>query len=525
MLVGVQLRRLREASGITREAAGYAIRASESKISRMELGRVGFKERDVSDLLTLYGVADQAERDTLLNLVREANAPGWWHRYNDVLPGWFQTYMGLEESASVIRTYEVQFVPGLLQAEGYARAVFRQGNPEAPEREIEQRVDVRMRRRQRILHSGAARLWAVIDEAALRRPIGGPGVMRDQIEHLLRLAKLPHVTIQVMPLSFGGHAAEGGAFTILRFSEPDVSDVVYIENLTGALYLDRHDEVESYQKVMERLCVDSAAPDAIDEVMHDILREVDPPIASGPAIRLPRRVGSVRTAGRSVTTGGTRADGAVLYTVSTPFGVRLLIGKVSGDDPAGTAERVALAFRDLAEHEPMLTGVAERMNTVVAASGRAEDYVTALLVTIRDWEGQAELVCCGHPPPLLVRDSLVSVVDVMPTGPPLGLMDVAGDWSESTTVPFGQGDRLLLHTKSVGQACDAEGRPYPLAERVAGLVHDDPDMTLASLAEDLLRYSDGPLEDGAALLLVQGEPLPAAERESPGTAGRSSLKD
>ncbi|MCW2902949.1 MAG: helix-turn-helix domain protein [Streptosporangiaceae bacterium] len=273
ILLGSQLRRLRESRGVSRQDAGYVIRASESKISRLELGRVSFKERDVADLLTHYGVTDISERDALLRLVREANAPGWWHRYGDVLPSWFQTYVGLEESASLIRTYELQFVPGLLQAEPYAREVFKLGNADASAQEIDHRVELRLQRQQRLTGPNAPRLWAVLDEAALRRPIGGTGVMRDQLEHLITVSKMPNVTVQVMPFTFGGHAAEGGAFSILRFPEPDLPDIVYVETLTGALYLDKRDDVDVYMQAMERLAVDSTTPDATVELLGDILGE------------------------------------------------------------------------------------------------------------------------------------------------------------------------------------------------------------------------------------------------------------
>ncbi|MGI8330251.1 helix-turn-helix domain-containing protein [Actinomadura scrupuli] len=273
ILLGSQLRRLREQRGVSRQDAGYVIRASESKISRLELGRVSFKERDVADLLTLYGVADDSEREALLGLAREANAPGWWHRYAEVLPNWFQTYVGLEEAAGLIRTYELQFVPGLLQSEGYARAVIGLGNGGATAEEIDQRVGLRLQRQQRLTGANPPRLWAVLDEAALRRPIGGTGVMRGQLEHLINVSKLPNVTIQVMPFKFGGHAAEGGAFTILRFPEPDLPDVVYVETLTGALYLDKRDDVDVYLQAMERLSVDSATPDGTIEMIGEILRE------------------------------------------------------------------------------------------------------------------------------------------------------------------------------------------------------------------------------------------------------------
>ncbi|WP_329255827.1 helix-turn-helix domain-containing protein [Actinoallomurus sp. NBC_01490] len=272
-LLGAQLRRLRERQGITREEAGYAIRASGSKMSRLELGRVGFKERDVADLLTLYGVTDETDRESLLALARDANSPGWWHRYGDVLPGWFETYVGLEEAAALVRTYEVQFIPGLLQTEEYARAVISLGNSTAPPEEIEQRVSLRITRQKLLTRGESPRLWAVVDEAALRRPIGGRDVMRGQIERLIEATKLPGVILQVLPFRVGGHTAEAGAFSILRFPESDLPDVVYVEQLTSALYLDRRDDVDSYMEAMERLCVVSAPPDETAEILSRILQE------------------------------------------------------------------------------------------------------------------------------------------------------------------------------------------------------------------------------------------------------------
>ncbi|RSS98601.1 DUF5753 domain-containing protein, partial [Streptomyces sp. WAC05374] len=212
------------------------IRGSESKISRMELGRVGFKERDVSDLLTLYGVVDEQAREAVIALVGKANEPGWWHRFNDVLPTWFQAYVGLEEAAARIRTYEVQFVPGLLQTKEYARAVVTAGSAGISSDEIARRVDLRLERQRVLDRPDGPFFWAVIDEAALRRPIGGAEVMRAQLEHLADLMRQPNITIQIMPFSFGGHSAEGGAFSILRFPDRELPDVVYVEQLASALY-------------------------------------------------------------------------------------------------------------------------------------------------------------------------------------------------------------------------------------------------------------------------------------------------
>jgi transcriptional regulator with XRE-family HTH domain len=273
ILLGSQLRMLREVKGITREEAGYAIRASGSKISRMELGRVSFKERDVTDLLKLYGV-DEDETATLVALAVQANSPGWWHKYGDVLPDWFQVYVGLEEAASLIRLYEVQFVPGLLQTADYARAVVRLGQPGAAPEEIERRISLRMGRQELLTKPGGPRLWAIVDEAALRRPIGGTEVMRAQLVQLIQATEDPNVTLQVMPFRSGGHAAEAGAFTIMRFPEPDLPDVVYLEQLTSALYLDKRDDVEKYTEVMERLSVESESPERSVDILSGMLEEV-----------------------------------------------------------------------------------------------------------------------------------------------------------------------------------------------------------------------------------------------------------
>jgi transcriptional regulator with XRE-family HTH domain len=275
ILLGSQLRKLREAKGVAREAAGYEIRASESKISRMELGRVGFKERDVADLLTLYGVTGEGEREALLALAREANNPGWWHRFGDVLPSWFQAYLGLESAAALIRTYEVQFIPGLLQTRDYARAVVLLGHGRAPNDEVERRVNLRMTRQNIFDRTDPPHLWAVVDEAALRRPIGGPEVMRGQVASLIEATKLPNIRIQVIPFQAGGHAAAGGAFSILRFPDQELPDVVYIEQLTSALYLDKRDDVDQYAAAMERVCVEAEPPDRTAEILERILRDFD----------------------------------------------------------------------------------------------------------------------------------------------------------------------------------------------------------------------------------------------------------
>ena len=274
MLLGAQLRRLREGAGVTRDDAGYHIRASGSKISRMELGRVSFKERDVTDLLEFYGVGDLAEREKLVQLTREANATPWYQKFQDVVPDWFHVFVGLEEAAQLIRVYEVQFVPGLLQTEEYARAVILQGAPGLDPDEVERRVALRMGRQKLLTREHPPRYWVIMDEAALRRPMGGRDVHVGQIERLIDLVGEPNITIQVMPFRYGGHAAEGGAFTIMRFPETDLPDVVYMEYLTGAHYIDKPEEVERYAAVMERLSVAGTSPDRTREILTGMLKDI-----------------------------------------------------------------------------------------------------------------------------------------------------------------------------------------------------------------------------------------------------------
>ena len=274
IILGAHLRRMREAAQISRSDAGWEIRSSESKVSRMELGRVGFKERDVGDLLSLYGLDDGEERERLMALARDANNPGWWHRFGDVLPNWFQSYVGLEAAASIIRTYEVQFVPGLLQTEDYAKAVVLLGHGAAPMAEIDRRVRLRLARQQILTRADPPRLWAVLDESTLRRPIGGAKVMRAQLEALIEATKLPHVTLQVIPFSAGGHAATGGAFAILRFPDRDLPDVIYTEQLTSGLYLDKREDVDDYTAAMDRLCIEAESPARTIEVISRIMHEL-----------------------------------------------------------------------------------------------------------------------------------------------------------------------------------------------------------------------------------------------------------
>ena len=271
ILLGTQLRRLRQEKKISRHDAGYAIRASHAKISRMELGQVSFKRRDVDDLLQLYGVDDPKQREALLGLISSANAQGWWHKYGDVLPQWFGVYVGLEESASVIRTFEVQFVPGLLQSEDYARSVIRLSRTATSDEDVDSRVTMRMRRQRRFLEPHAPRLWAVIDEAVLHRPYGDAEVMRGQIEHLIEMTLRPNITIQIATFAMGGHPAAGGPFSILRFPTPQLPDVVYLEQLSSALYFDKYEDTNRYSQTMDHLATQAPPPSATEGILRGFL--------------------------------------------------------------------------------------------------------------------------------------------------------------------------------------------------------------------------------------------------------------
>jgi len=272
ILLGTQLRRLRESRGISAQDAAKAIRGSESKISRIELGRNAVREVDIADLLNLYGITDMAEREQLLSLASQANQQGWWHRYQDVLPAWFQSYIGLEESAESIRSFDAQFVPGLLQTEDYAAAVIQLGAyaPEDAHRMVYLRKE-----RQRRFTSGGLRLWAVIDEVALRRPVGCPALMRAQLQHLLDISNRPALTIQVCPFLTGASYAAPGSFSILQFATEDLSDIVYVEQLTSALYLDKRADVGRYTDAMDQIAGTSSTPEQTTDLIRSMLGELE----------------------------------------------------------------------------------------------------------------------------------------------------------------------------------------------------------------------------------------------------------
>lgn len=290
MVLGGRLRRLREASGLSREQAGDHIRGSDSKISRLELGRTSIRERDLVDLLELYGVTDAEELEAFQELARQANTSGWWHRDNDWLPKWFDMYLGLEQAAQVIRCYEPRAVPELLQTPEYARALLTLAHPGEPEDAIERRVALRMRRQHILTRAHPPHLWLIVEEAALTRRIGGSRVWGAQMDQLLAVAEQPHITVQVLADHVGGPALADGAFTYLRFAEADLPDIVYLQQLTGALYLDKQADLDAYRAVANQLSVHAAPPEYTPGLLS-ALRRRQPRVLDQPARREPGRMG------------------------------------------------------------------------------------------------------------------------------------------------------------------------------------------------------------------------------------------
>ena len=276
MILGKQLEELRTRTGLSYDEAGAAIGVSHSTIRRMEAAKVArLRLTDVEKLLQTYGVTDQHELDTFLKSVREANKRGWWHVYRDVMPDWFAAYLSLEQAALQIRAYEPQFVHGLLQTEDYARALLSSGNPHIPAGATERRVALRMRRQELLSSESAPRLWVVMDETVLRWPVGGAAVMRAQIDHLITLNALPHVTLQIMPFSNGPHPAmPAGAFHVFRFRAAELPDIVYLDGLIGAVYLDKADDVVVYREALDRVSAQSAPAQKTEALLGEIREEL-----------------------------------------------------------------------------------------------------------------------------------------------------------------------------------------------------------------------------------------------------------
>ncbi|EST38157.1 hypothetical protein N566_09030 [Streptomycetaceae bacterium MP113-05] len=273
IVLGLRLRDLREGADVTFDRAAEALRVNPTTVRRMEKAEVGLKPLYVEKLLQVYGVG-QAEGLAFLSLVEEANNPGWWHRFRDVLPGWFSLYVSLEESASVIRAYEPHCVPGLLQTEDYARALFRVGFPGAPDEELDRRVALRMARQSLLDRRSDVRLWAVLDETVLRRPVGGPAVMREQLDRLVQASAAPNVSLQILPYAAGPHPGMFGPFQLFRFDIPELPDIVYTESLTGAVYHDERADTVAYLEALDRMGAQAAPLADTGRILGDMRKEL-----------------------------------------------------------------------------------------------------------------------------------------------------------------------------------------------------------------------------------------------------------
>ncbi|CAM5336827.1 MULTISPECIES: helix-turn-helix domain-containing protein [Streptomyces] len=274
VVLGRRLLDLRERAGLKREEAARVLRVAPATVRRMEMAEVSLKIPYLQLLLKAYGVPDD-EAELFVQLAEEANKPGWWQRFHDILPGWFSMYVSLEGAASLIRSYEPHFVPGLLQTEDYARGVLKSGavGQTSPE-DIERHVALRMQRQQLLTRPDAPRFWVVMDETALRRPVGDPEVMRAQIDKLLDATKLPHVTLQIAPFANGPHPGTYGPFVLFRFAMSELPDMVYSEYLTGAVYLDARTEVAAHLEVMDRMAAQAATARRTKEILRDLRKEL-----------------------------------------------------------------------------------------------------------------------------------------------------------------------------------------------------------------------------------------------------------
>ncbi|MFF1460132.1 helix-turn-helix domain-containing protein [Streptomyces sp. NPDC058330] len=268
--LGQELRRLREIKGMTAEEVAERLLVSQSKISRLENGRRSISQRDVRDLCGVYEVEDHRVVDSLMQMAKDSRQQGWWHAFGDIP---YSVYIGLETDAESLRVYEPQVVPGLLQTRSYAEAVISGALPEAPPSDIEKRVNVRARRQDRVNSTEQPlRLWAVIDESALRRLVGGKQVMIEQLEHLIEQSHLPHVTVQVLPFEMGAHPGINGQYAILEFPDAADSSVVYIEGVTSDLYLEKANDVQRYSVMYEHLRAQALNVEQTREFISDIAK-------------------------------------------------------------------------------------------------------------------------------------------------------------------------------------------------------------------------------------------------------------
>lgn len=273
IVLGKRLQDLRKRAGKSLDDAAAVLDVSSLTIRRMENGQVGWKIPYVKDLLATYGVVDESEVENFLELAREANKPGWWYRHREALPEWFRAYVALEEAANVIRAYEPHYIPGLLQTEEYARAILLAGS-DGNSADADRKVAVRMERQKLLARPDAPTLWVVMDETVFRRPIASAEVMRAQIDRLIEVIAMPNVTLQIIPFSTGRYPGMYGPFYIFRFPHEELQDIVYVENLVGAVYLDEYDDVTAFQQVLDRMSTQALPARRTEGALGDLRKEL-----------------------------------------------------------------------------------------------------------------------------------------------------------------------------------------------------------------------------------------------------------
>ncbi|MEN8649200.1 helix-turn-helix transcriptional regulator [Streptomyces sp. 21So2-11] len=269
--LGQELRRLRELKGMTAEEVAERLLVSQSKISRLENGRRSISQRDVRDLCGVYEVEDHRIVDSLMQMAKDSRQQGWWHAFGDIP---YSVYIGLETDAASLRVFDPQIVPGLLQTPQYAEALITGALPETSAGDVEKRVNVRLRRQERLQAAEPPlRLWVVIDEAALRRVVGDRQLMRDQLENLVEQSQLPHVTVQILPFDLGAHPGISGHYAILEFPDASDSSVVYIEGVTSDLYLEKANDVQKYSVMYEHLRAQALNVEQSRQFISDIAKD------------------------------------------------------------------------------------------------------------------------------------------------------------------------------------------------------------------------------------------------------------
>jgi transcriptional regulator with XRE-family HTH domain len=272
--LGTELRKLRESSGYKLEEVAAQLGVAPSTLSRIETGKAPTKSAYLNQMLEMYGVEESDQRQVLVDMAREGHRKGWWAAYDDVLPSGFDIYVGLEAETAAVRGYEISVVPGLLQTPDYARAVLREMFPRHGPEQIDRLVDLRMERQRRFDDDPPLELWAILDEAVVRRPVGGRQVMRAQLDHLLDMALRPGITVQVLPFDCGAHAGHGGPFSILEFPNRADSEVAYVESVAGNLYLEKDREVRARAEAFDRLRAAALAPAASADLIAHVSKEL-----------------------------------------------------------------------------------------------------------------------------------------------------------------------------------------------------------------------------------------------------------